>query len=79
MLSQLSATCGGGGGRGGRTLIMPLPVTVQDFSANLDAAKSYFNAAARESEPEKQQALATMALAAAQIAQAEATWLGAAS
>ncbi|WP_182481153.1 hypothetical protein [Nocardioides immobilis] len=54
---------------------MPLPVTVQQFSADLDAAKGYFNAAANESEPVKQQALATMALAAAQIAQAEATWL----
>lgn len=58
---------------------MPLPVTVQHFSADLDAAKSYFNAAANEGEPEKQQALAAMALAAAQIAQAEATWLGAVS
>lgn len=57
---------------------MPLLVTVQDFSADLDAAKSYFNAAASESESDKQLALATMALAAAQIAQAEATWLGAA-
>lgn len=54
---------------------MPLPVTVQHFSADLDAAKSYVNAAASESDPDKRQALATMALAAAQIAQAEATWL----
>jgi hypothetical protein len=54
---------------------MPLPVTVQHFSADLDAAKNYFNAAASESDPQKQQALAAMALAAAQIAQAEAVWL----
>lgn len=54
---------------------MPLPVTTQHFSADLDAARSYFNAAASEGEREKQQALATMALAAAQIALAEATWL----
>lgn len=54
---------------------MPLPVTVQHFSADLDTAKSYFNAAANESDPQKQQALAAMALAAAQIAQTEAVWL----
>lgn len=35
--------------------------------ADLDAAKGYFNLAANESEPDKQLALATMALAAAQI------------
>ncbi len=58
---------------------MPLPVTVQHFSADVDAAKNYFNAAASESEPAKQQALAAMALAAAQIAQAEATWLASSS
>jgi hypothetical protein len=55
---------------------MPLPVTVQQFSADLDSAKSYFNAAAKESDSQKQLALATLALAAAQIASAEATWLG---
>lgn len=55
---------------------MALPVTIQHFSADLDVAKSYLNAAANESDPEKQQALAAIALAAAQIAQAEATWLG---
>lgn len=54
---------------------MPLPVTVQHFSTDLDTAKSYFNAAANESDPQKQQALAAMALAAAQIAQTEAVWL----
>lgn len=54
---------------------MPLPVTVQHFSADLDTAKNYFNAAANESDPQKQQALAAMALAAAQIAQTEAVWL----
>lgn len=58
---------------------MPLPVTVQHFSADLDTAKSYFNAAVSESEPVKQQALVAMALAAAQIAQAEATWLASSS
>lgn len=54
---------------------MPLPVTVQQFSADLDTAKDYFNAAAAESEPNKQQSLAMLALAAAQIAHAEALWL----
>lgn len=54
---------------------MPLPVTVQHFSADLDSAKNYFNAAASEVDAHKQLALATMALAAAQIAHAEATWL----
>jgi hypothetical protein len=54
---------------------MPLPVTVQNFSADLDAAKHWVNAAASETDPDKRQALATLALAAAQIAHAEATWL----
>lgn len=58
---------------------MPLPVTSQHFAADLDTARNYFNAAANESVPGKQQALATMALAAAQIAQAEATWLASSS
>jgi len=54
---------------------MPLPFTVQHFAADLDAAKAYLNAANAESDPVKQQALAALALAAAQIAQAEAQWL----
>jgi hypothetical protein len=63
------------GGEDCRTTFMPLPVTIHHFSADLDSAKSYFNAAAGESDPQKQQALAALALAAAQIAHAEATWL----
>jgi len=54
---------------------MPLPITVQQFSSDLDTAKAYFKAATLEGEPQKQQALATLALAAGQIAQAEALWL----
>jgi hypothetical protein len=54
---------------------MPLPVTTQNFIADLDAAKSFFSAANAESDIQKKQALATLALAAAQIATAEATWL----
>lgn len=56
-----------------RTSGTPLPVTTQNFIADLDAAKSFFNAANAESDIQKKQALAT--LAAAQIAAAEATWL----
>lgn len=54
---------------------MPLPVTNQNFISDLDAAKSFFIAANTESDIQKKQALATLALAAAQIATAEATWL----
>jgi hypothetical protein len=54
---------------------MPLPVTIQHFAADLDAAKNYFNAAAAVSDPVKQHALATLSLAAAQIAHAGAQWL----
>lgn len=54
---------------------MPLPVTTQNFIADLDAAKSFFKAANAESDIQKKQALATLALAAAQIAAAEAAWL----
>lgn len=54
---------------------MPLPVTFQHFASDLDAAKEHFNAAVKEGETEKKHVLATMALAAAQIALAEATWL----
>ncbi|MCO7238796.1 hypothetical protein [Aeromicrobium sp. CnD17-E] len=54
---------------------MPLPITVPQFASDLDVAKAYLNTAASEAHPAKQQALAMIALAAAQIANAEAQWL----
>lgn len=54
---------------------MPFPLTMQNFSADLDTAKAYFNKAANESDPAKQQTLALLAVAASQIAQAEAVWI----
>lgn len=59
----------------GRLAVMPLPVTVQDFSSHLDSAKSLIAQAANETDPERQRNLALIAHAAAQVAHAEATWL----
>ncbi len=54
---------------------MPLPVTTPQFASDLDTARAFLNAAAGESDPEKQRSLALVACAAAHIAQAEAVWL----
>jgi hypothetical protein len=54
---------------------MALPVTIQQFSTDLDQAKILLARASKEADPERQRNLALLASAASQIALAEATWL----
>jgi hypothetical protein len=55
---------------------MPLPITIQDFAGHVDSANAFVLAARDETNSERAQVLATCAVALAQLAQAEATWIG---